>query len=62
MIVVVVIIGVVMMVIMMVGHRVTNRRAADAAYHGADRTAHDRSANRASDSSGYGSALVGQRC
>ncbi len=51
MIVVVVIISVVVMVIMMIAHRVTDRRAADAAYNGANWTAHDRSPNSARNSS-----------
>jgi hypothetical protein len=59
---VVVIISVVVMVIMMmIAHRVTDRRAAHAAYYGANWTAHDRSANGARDSSRHRSALIRQR-
>ena len=61
MVVVVVIISVVV-VMVMIGHRVANRRATNSAHDGADWTAHHRSADRASDSSGYGSRLVSQHC
>ena len=39
-----------------------NRRAANSAYDGAHGTTNHRSADRAGDSAGYRSALVGQRC
>jgi hypothetical protein len=52
----------VMIIAMVVGHRVADGRAAHTAYHRADWTAHHRSADRASDPSGYGSALVSQHC
>ena len=61
MVVVVVIISVVVVVIMVVGHRVADGRATKSADDGADWTAHHRSADRAGDTSGYGSTLVGQR-
>jgi YD repeat-containing protein len=64
--VIVVVVGIVgitvMIVAMVVGHRVADGRATNAAYDGADRTTHHRSADRASDASGHGSALVSQRC
>ena len=61
MVVVMVVIRVVIVTVM-VGHRVADRRAANPAYDRADWTPHDRSADRASDPSGYRSALISQRC
>jgi hypothetical protein len=46
----------------MIAHRIADGRAANPAHHGADWTAYHRSTDRASDSSGYGSTLIGQRC
>ena len=49
----------VIVVMMMAADRVADSRATNSAHDGADWTAHDRSADRASDSPGYGSRLVG---
>jgi hypothetical protein len=59
--VVVVVMGVVgvMIIAMVVGHRVADGRAAHASDHSPDWPAHNRSADRTSDSSGYRSRLVG---
>ena len=52
------IISVVVMVIMAIGHSVSDRRAADAAHHRADRTADDSAADGACNPAGYRAALV----
>jgi hypothetical protein len=49
-----------MVIIVVIGQRVSDRCAADAAHHCADRTAHDSPADGASDPSGHRAALVSQ--
>jgi len=52
---------VVVVVIPVIGHRVSDRRAADAAHHRADRTADESPADSADDPSGYRAGAAERR-